>query len=364
MRTLLLLAALVGCETDPPPGPPAHVTLRWVFGDASSVEVRGTVWDARNRHVPAEGTLTYTVFEGPPANGKAVCSARGSLTKPNYKVPPQFEYAFSATINFVAPCPPATPNEIRYGTLSIVTSDGITVTHESDSGTMVPTSLGGSGQLEFPKHYESTMAARRASEGTAAKRATLLRALGELWLLNAKAAPPLGQHCPPLPPKSRVIRAAQEVLAAIGHGGKATGPGLGEVALQALSDDAARALLSFAKGDEKQESIVNPLVNAGVDFVEVVKIDSYREPTIEEHGSHATPGTYKAGIFTGEVWVTELASKKILCRAAIASTETGAVSGKHFEVGVKMDKAFANRVGNEINLAAHAIAPELPNTWP
>jgi hypothetical protein len=362
----LLVVALVACDKDPPPGPPVRITLSGVYGGATGVEVRAGVSDEKYATVRVEGTITYTVFDGPPLNGKAVCSARGPLQKSDYKVPPRVEYSFAANINFVAPCPPATPNEIRYSTLTIVTSDGATVKNESDS--MVPLSLGGTGQFEFPKFYERDTAARRAREGTAEQLTKLRRVLGELSVLSAGAAPPLGQHCPALAPKGRVIRAAQDVLAAISHGGRGTGPGLGEVALQALSDESARALLAFAGGDQQAATLVNPLVNAGVDFVEVVKIDSFRAPTVEDYGiregKRVGSGTYKAGSFTGEVWVTELATKKILCRAAIASTETGAVSGTRLELGVKMDKAFSDRVGSEINRAARALAPELSNTWP
>ena len=343
---MLSLLALIACKK---PGPPSLLALTGVFGTDVGVEVRASLTDEHYERTRPEGaTLEYTLFDGPPSRKKVLCTASGPLTASSWKVPEGVEYSFAARLSFREPCT-LPPGDFRYGIVAVVLAGGAVVTDEKAS--FVPTSLGGTGRFSFPEYYERDVAARSDGEAATVKAVALKQQLIAVGNLTSEGAPALDQPCPTLSSRA-VLRADQRVLAGLGS----SAAELGELAFLAINDDTTRALVR----DQKEP--------AEIDFVELVRVLTLDAPIVVDNGyrdgKSKGAGTYRPGLFVGEVWVVDVPTLKILCRAKTGATSTAPVEGKSYELGAKMQKAFADQVGSEINRAVRTLAPGLPNTWP
>ena len=346
---LLAFSALAACK--PSAGPPSQIGLTAVYGNESMVEVRASLMDESLAETRPEGaTVHYTLYEGPPSRKQVLCTASGPLSSAAYDVPKGVEYAFAARVTFPQPCKPPVA-DLRYGVVSVTLNSGATVTDQKAS--FVPSALGGDDRFSFPEYYERDVAARSAAQTAALRGAALTRSLAALGSLTAEGAPPLDQPCPALSSRA-VMRADQRVLAGLGSGSIA--PDISELAFTAMNDEAARALARQQK------------VPAEVDLVELVQVHEFEAPSVVDNGyrdgQSKGAGTYRPGVFLGEVWVVDVRTRRILCRAQAAASSTSLLEGKSFELGAKMERAFADRVGAELNRAARTLAPALPNTWP
>ena len=338
---LTLALSFVACtNTDPPD----QLDTTFVALTADGVEARFNLFAQGRLTKPEAGTVVYSVYEGLPIGGEPICEARGPLAKKDYDVPKGVEYSIAARVTWTKPCPPSGAKK-QYGMISFVTPDGKTTRAKVG---MMPSS----GQFDFPE-LDAKKTTTDAASPTGDALVTKLRSLGAVTL-PADAA--LGKPCPTRTKTKDVLRIDRRLVP------PPSTPFLDppvELAFRAVNEESAQKLIRALQAAKPV-----PTEPADVDFVELVKVDTFEPPKITTQATASAKGTFAPGTFAGEVWVVDANARIVLCRASTSGTSTRDVQGKSYEVGANLERAFFDEVGAAINKSAREIAPWLPNTWP
>jgi hypothetical protein len=317
MLAVCAIAAL-GCKSKPKAGPPSKLNFRYATGNGSSIKVEGDLIDAEFNSARSYGTLTYTIYEGPPANNKVLCTTSRALTDADY----QFEGSglFSAMLTFSPPCKPPMPAaDIRYGLIKVV--DPASGELRDEWGSQVPEELGGTGIVDDTRSYDQKKATNATATADAKKRDAVLAALPALAALKPEALPPIDAPCPrdrmpkdltfALPSTLAGIAAAYPMPIGDPKRGASFEPAVGSVLFESANDTPFRDLAVWTAGDAKKYQDAQKAFEQMPEAIGLVQVGTFEPPRL------VGAGGYAGATLFGELWVVDLAAKTVICRGKL-----------------------------------------------
>jgi hypothetical protein len=359
---VLTVAFLIGaCEEAA--GPPAKLDLLHVteYVDKTAV-VKAALQDAQWHRVRAQGELIWEFVEGSGAESVHRCALRAPLRETDFSETEKEGTFFEVKVALNEPCTPLTsPDAFAYGFISARLPDGKEI--KDSEASWVPHAYGGEGRMNFPKHEPMLREQRKES-------AELDAAIGRLFADIARAAAvrpyeqlALGTPCPVgLTADGTVMRADRRVLAAIAEarrsGAKPKLPNHPQV----------EDLVKWLNGDRKLYTAVSKLAAQPRTHMVLIDVEKLQEPRVTDTGlgdsGREGKGSFDSGIFSGEVWVVDVASAKVVCRDRAMAANSQFVNDTIAYIHTSVNTDFIVQVGQAIRAVRQKIAPDLVRQRP
>ncbi len=328
-------------------------------------DIVGQVLDADD-HIRdvASGTLHYTVYRGNPDDDHRRCTMQFPIAASHFDQVRDEGLGFRIPVTFASSCEPLPEGELTYGLLTLELPDGRRI--EDRKYSVVPECLGGTGEMNFPEHYERDSNPRVSPAER--RREAFFHIAALLSSLSAEGAPPVGEPCAEgAAVGGRVLRVSRQMAQWIATNherpGSASAPPVPHDMILAMNGFEALAATEFLRQGtpptrQALDEALRPLGHA-----ELVVVERFVEPTVTDSGATDRTGTFRPGEMVGEVWIVDLGGEHVLCRNAVRATSVESARGDRFDSNVtRLRQQFAGAVGRAITAASAEVAPGLRPT--